>query len=166
MCANWSQIPAAALGSFLSGVPHLSKTSRLAGCSNRVTKLGKIPFGVKEFQTSQTVSNKEAEDYFMVPTVQITAMPWHICVKEEISLFNCSHFGWTEPGWPSRWRWSPGFYQLWKTFSIVCSLSKLDKDDPVGEGGAQEGGDETSVHCEKAASWNPRVAPQLQKQDL
>ena len=39
-----------------------------------------------------------------------------------------------------------------KTFSIVCSLSKLDEDDPIGEGGAQEGGDETSVHCEKAAS--------------
>ena len=35
------------------------------------------------------------------------------------------------------------------TFSTVSSLSELDEDDPIGEGGRQEGGDEASVHREE-----------------
>ena len=50
--------------------------------------------------------------------------------------------------------------------SNIHSLCELDKDHPIGEGGAQEGGDKASIHCEKAASRDLGVAPQPQEQDL
>ena len=53
-----------------------------------------------------------------------------------------------------------------KTFLTVCTLSELDKDDPVGEGGGQESSDKASVHCEEPASWDVRPAPHFSYQNL
>ena len=39
--------------------------------------------------------------------------------------------------------------------STGCTLIELDQDDPVGERGRQERGDETSVHSEEATSRDP-----------
>ena len=36
--------------------------------------------------------------------------------------------------------------------SIAHTLGELNQYDPIGEGGAQEGGHEASVHCEEPAS--------------
>ena len=36
--------------------------------------------------------------------------------------------------------------------STGCTLIELDQDDPIGEGGSQEGGHEASVHPEEPAS--------------
>ena len=36
--------------------------------------------------------------------------------------------------------------------SIVHTLCELNEYDPICEGGAQEGGDEASIHCEIPAS--------------
>ena len=52
------------------------------------------------------------------------------------------------------------------SLSLIPALCELDQDDPIGEGGSQEGGHKASVHREKPASGDLRVAPQLQKQDL
>ena len=53
-----------------------------------------------------------------------------------------------------------------RTFSTVCSLCELDEDDPIGEGGRQEGGDKAPVHCEEPASWDVRPAFQFSYQNL
>ena len=50
-----------------------------------------------------------------------------------------------------------------RTFSTVCSLSELDENDPVGEGGRQEGGDEASVPREEPTRWD--MGPALQSSD-
>ena len=39
-----------------------------------------------------------------------------------------------------------------KLHSALCTLSKLNEYDPVGESGCQEGGEEASIHGEKPAS--------------
>ena len=50
-----------------------------------------------------------------------------------------------------------------RTFSTICSLSELDQDNPVGESGRQEGGDEASVHGEEPTCGD--MGPALQSSD-